>query len=236
MDYRLLKPLLVFCSQSQSQKYIKTIKNLGDTWRTLPDEPEINQNTTVIETTFDFILKITKKAEPKCDPEPVSIEIQTLDETPPSTATSSTAVEEKPVRHYRIFSDYGTDFIWRSLDDIRPGEGSHVESGEVLSSFPPSVLELYNAWVETYDNNFKTRCEDTQNYHASVFPSVWEEVAWAVAGFLLAWRIAVAPQVGSVEYSAGISKYLLQGGKETSVTIDFLKNQVELLAKREPLE
>lgn len=106
----------------------------------------------------------------------------------------------------------------------------------MLSSFPPSVLELYNAWVETYDNNFKTRCEDTQNYHASVFPSVWEEVAWEVAGFLLAWRIAVAPQVGSVEYSAGSSKYLLEGGKETSVTMDFLENQVQLLAKREPLE
>ena len=178
MHYELLKSLAVFSSQSQSQKYIKTIKNLGDAWRTLAEEPEINQNTTVIETTFYFILKITKETKPKCDPEPISIEMQTLNEAAPSPATSSTVADkEKPARHYRIFSDYGTDFIWRSLNDIRPGEDSHVESEEVLSSFPPSVLELYDAWVETYDNNFKTRCEETQNYHASVFPSALEEVA-----------------------------------------------------------
>ena len=164
----------------------------------------MNQNTTVIETTFDFVLEITKEPEPKCDTEQMSIDMRTLNQAPPSTTTEAfpPAVEkdEEPVRHYRIFSDYGTDFIWRNLNDIGPGEDSHVESEEVLSSFPPSVLELYDAWVETYDNNFKTRCEDTQNYHATVFPSAWEEVAWTVTGFLLAWRIAIAPQVGSVEY------------------------------------
>ena len=94
--------------------------------------------------------------------------MRTLNEAPLSTATSSTVVEKgESVRHYRIFSDYGTDFIWQSLDDIRLGEDSHVESEEVLSSFPPFVLELYDAWVEKYDNNFKTRCEDTKNYHAT---------------------------------------------------------------------
>ena len=90
--------------------------------------------------------------------------------------------------------------------------------------------------METYDKNFKTRCEDTQNYHANVFPSAWEEVAWTATGFLLAWRIAIAPQVGSVEYSAGSSKYLLESGKEASVTVEFLKDQIASLAKREPLE
>ena len=57
-----------------------------------------------------------------------------------------------------------------------------------------------------------------------------------MTGFLLAWRIAIAPQVGSVEYSAGSLKYLLESGKETSVTVEFLKDQIAFLAKREPLE
>ena len=80
MDYGLLKPLAVFSSQSQSQKYIKTVKNLGDAWRTLAQEPttELNQNTTVIETTFDFVLEITKEPEPKCDTEQMSIDMRTL--------------------------------------------------------------------------------------------------------------------------------------------------------------
>ena len=134
----MLKPLEVFSSQSKSQKYIKNIKNLGDAWRTLAEEPtDINQNTTVIEITFDFILEITKETEPKCDPGPISIEMRTLNEAPLSTATSSTVVGKgESVRHYRIFSDYGKEFIWRSLDDIRPGEDSHVESEEVLLIIP----------------------------------------------------------------------------------------------------
>ena len=82
-------------------------------------------------------MEITKETEPKCDPGPISIEMRTLNEAPLSTATSSTVVGKgESVRHYRIFSDYGTEFIWRSLDDIRPGEDSHVESEEVLLIIP----------------------------------------------------------------------------------------------------
>lgn len=57
----LVKPLALFVSQPQSQRYIKTIKNLGDAWRSLSEEPstESDPNTIVIETTFDLTLRIT---------------------------------------------------------------------------------------------------------------------------------------------------------------------------------
>ncbi|KAJ5092118.1 hypothetical protein NUU61_006988 [Penicillium alfredii] len=113
---------------------------------------------------------------------------------------STTSLSQKPStppepRHYRIFADYSTDFIWRDFNDLRFGEGDCVlEAEEVLSSFPPSVLQLYDAWVDTYNENFRERREKSQTYRATTFESVSEEVAWNVAGFLLAWRIAMAPQ------------------------------------------
>lgn len=235
----LLKPLAVFCSQSQSQRYIKTIKNLGDAWRTLTDEPttESDQKHTVVELSFDLILKITNGLEHNYKSEPTVVEMSTH-EPPSSLVPSSTEPPAPgvPVRHYRIFADYGTDFIWRNPDDINHDEDSHVESEDVLSPFPPSVMELYDSWVDTYTDNFKKRCEDTQDYSASVFLTASEEVAWNVAGYLLAWRITLGPQIGSVEYSTGDSKYLLELGKETSVTLEFLQDQIEFLVKGEPSE
>lgn len=106
-----------------------------------------------------------------------------------------------------------------------------LEAEEVLSTFPSSGLESYNAWVDTYTDNFRERRDKTQNYYTDVFLTVSEEVAWNVAGFLLAWRITLAPQVGRIEFSAGCSKYLIEKGKETSATLQFLQNQVDILAE-----
>jgi hypothetical protein len=110
-----------------------------------------------------------------------------------------------------------------------------LEAEEVLSIFPSSVLELYNTWVDTYTDNSTERRDKTQNYYADVFPTASEEVAWNVAGFLLAWRVTSAPQVGRIEFSAGCSKYLLEKGKETSVTLQFLQDQVDILANGKPV-
>lgn len=240
MTSGLLKPLAVFCSQSQSQRYIKTIRNLGDAWRTLADQPttESDQNSTVVETNFDFTFKITNGLEQECKSEPTIVEMMSTHQPPLSNVLPPTepSTPMGSVRHYRIFADYGTDFIWRRLDDINRDEDSYVESEDVLSVFPPSVPELYDAWVDTYTDNFKRRCEETQNYTANVFLTLSEEVAWNVAGYLLAWRITIAPQIGSVEYWVGHSKYLLELGKETSVTLEFLKDQVDLLAREDPTE
>jgi hypothetical protein len=111
----LLKPLAIFCSQPQSQRYIKTIHNLGDSWRTLADT---------------------------------------------SNLTSFAADQDKII--------------------------IYVEAADALSSFPHSVFQNYNAWVDTYTDNFKKRCEATQDYSANVFLTAAEQVAWQIAGYLLA--------------------------------------------------
>lgn len=58
-----------------------------------------------------------------------------------------------------------------------------LEAEEVLSAFPVSVLELYDAWVDTYTNNFRERRDKSQNYLATIFPSASEEVALTWLGF-----------------------------------------------------
>jgi hypothetical protein len=235
----LLKPLAVFCSQSQFQQYIKSIRNLGDAWRSLAEKPlpESDKNCTLVETNFDFVLKITNALEEQRQSKPTIVEMSTSE--PPMSTTSlstNTSTSTEPPRHYRIFADYGTDFIWRDPDDLRPEEGDcMLEADEVLSAFPLSVLELYDAWVDTYTDNFNERRDKSQNYHATIFQTASEEVAWNVAGFLLAWRIAMAPQVGRIEFSASCSKYFLEKGKETSVTLTFLQDQVDILAKGKPV-
>ena len=145
----------------------------------------------------------------------------------PSGQESSSTPSTQPLRHYRIFADYGTDFIWlNTADPSYSPDDTYVEAADALSSFPPSVLQNYDAWVDTYADNFKKRCEDTQDYSANVFLTAAEQVAWQIAGYLLAWRIVRSPQVGSVEYSQGGKKYVLEQGRESDITLAFLEAQV----------
>jgi hypothetical protein len=120
----LLKPLAVFCSGSQSQRYIKTIHNLGDSWGTLADTSNLtssaaDQDKIIIETTFDLTMTI----KTGLDKQSFSVTIQ-APSTPrqahnkirsavegPSGQESSSTPSTQPLRHYRIFPDYGTDFI-----------------------------------------------------------------------------------------------------------------------------
>ncbi|KAJ6024733.1 hypothetical protein N7540_005530 [Penicillium herquei] len=225
----ILRPLAVFCSQSQSQRYIKSIRNLGDAWRTLAEKPlpEGDKNSVLVETTFDLVLKITNGLEEQRKSNPTIIEMSTS-EPSSSTSPNKQSVPEGVPRHYRIFADYGTDFLWRDPDDVTSEEGDTVRLTRFIS---PSVLELYDAWVDTYTEYFKERREETGNYHLSIFPTPSEEVAWNVAGFLLAWRMIMAPEVGKIEFSAGNSKYSLVEGEETRVTLAFLQDQMDILAK-----
>ncbi|KAJ5195739.1 hypothetical protein N7449_006218 [Penicillium cf. viridicatum] len=243
----LLKPLAEFCSQSQSQRYIKAVRNLGDVWRSLAEKPlsKSEENSALVETNFDFVLKITNILEERGQSESAFVEMSAhepsisllnvsseLSSTKSSTTSLSTgpSISTETPRHYRIFADYGTDFIWRDPDDLRPEEGDCIlEAEEVLSTFPLSVLELYHMWVDTYTDNFSERREKTENYYADILLTAFEEVAWNVAEFLLAWRITLAPQVGRIEFSAGCSKYLLEKGKE------FLQDQVDILAEGKPI-
>ncbi|KAJ5251011.1 hypothetical protein N7489_001421 [Penicillium chrysogenum] len=87
----------------------------------------------------------------------------------------------------------------------------------------------YNAWVDEWSDNWKREVEGTQDYRGPVFSDRTEEVAWNVAGYMLAWRILLAPGVGSVVYTAGSTDYLLERGNELA-TERFLGDQIELLA------
>ena len=217
-----LEPLAVFCSQPQSQRYIRSVHNLGDPWHTLADTSNLssfaaNQDKIIVETTFDLTITIDKQS--------FSVTIQPL-----SGQESSSTPSTPPLRHYRIFADYGTDFIWlNTADPSYSPDDAYVEAANALSSFPHSVFQNYDAWVDTYTDNFKKRCEDTQNFSANVFLTAAEQVAWQIAGYLLAWRIVRSPQVGSVEYSLGSKKYVLEQGKESNITLAFLEDQDALL-------
>ncbi|CAI7640095.1 unnamed protein product [Penicillium palitans] len=166
MTSKLLNPLAVFSRQSQSQKYIKSIKNVGDAWRTLSEEPCTGSDrTTVIETTFDFILKITTESDD------LTVEMTTIE------IPSAKLEPSNPPRHYRIFPEYGTDFLWRAEEDISDDQQGYTESEEELVSFPYSVLEVYNAWVDEWSANWEKRIKDTQDHHAPVFSDRIEQVA-----------------------------------------------------------
>lgn len=102
----ILKPLAVFCSQPQSQRYIKKIQNLGDAWRTISKAPS-TETDVIIETKFDFTLKIKTEQNRNIS----SVEMATSGE-------HKTAFAPDPVHHWRIFFDYGTDFIWWNYNVI----------------------------------------------------------------------------------------------------------------------
>ncbi|KAJ5362158.1 hypothetical protein N7541_003002 [Penicillium brevicompactum] len=233
------KPLGVFAKQAESQCYIKSIRNLGDAWRKLSDKtlPECDKNAIFVETTFGLDIKFTldeveisvarvtesEEAEQESPVPNIVTKLQSpdVDRVPTATAT-------RP-RRYRISYDWGTENLWREYDDLEPEDDgvTHMEVEDLLGSgsFPPSVMERYFAWSDTYNDTFKTRLADTGDYDRSLFATTPEHVAWLVAGYFLAWRIAMAPEVDCIEFSTGTKKWLLQKGKglETKFTKEFFE-------------
>lgn len=68
------------------------------------------------------------------------------------------------------------------------------------------------------------RVEDTGDEEASVFATVEEEVAWNIAGYLLAWRLTFAPEIGSAQYyGLGNSRSFVVGENQLPSTVGFLK-------------
>ncbi|KAK9847015.1 wd40 domain protein, partial [Penicillium brevicompactum] len=123
---------------------------------------------------------------------PVSIKGTRKQESTQEPPISIKAKNSKRPKQYRIFPDFGTDFLWRELDDICRDDSDDdycLESEDLLKSpsFPPSLLELYDEWVKTYNVNFDRRLNKPGNFQASVFATVSEYVAWNVAGYLLVW-------------------------------------------------
>lgn len=83
--------------------------------------------------------------------------------------------------------------------------------------------------MDEWSDNWKREVEGPQDYRGPVFSDRTEEVAWNVAGYMLAWRIVLGPGVGSVVYTAGSTDYLLERGNGLA-TERFLGDQIELLA------
>jgi hypothetical protein len=248
------KPLSVFAQHSDSQCYIKSIRNLGDAWRRLSDKPleECDKNTIVLETNFGLNIKFTPdKVEMSVAGPTESTESVESQESPVSTQADKTSQESsipttattvqlpsistdpnmtttRP-RRYRIAYDWGTEHLWRDFDDLEPEDDgvTYIDVDELLGqdSFPPSVIDLYVTWSDTYNDTFKTRLADTGDYNRTLFATTSERVAWYVAGYFLAWRIAMAPEVDSIEYPGADKKFLLQKDKglETQFTKEFFE-------------
>ncbi|PYH94578.1 hypothetical protein BO71DRAFT_398827 [Aspergillus ellipticus CBS 707.79] len=160
----LLKPLAVFATDSHSQRYIKTVRNIGDAWRKLTDEPSPESKTTIIETTFDVTIKLSY--DPSSDELSVLFELQ---------STKAPTTNPEPVRHYRIFPDYGTDFIWLNQDDpFYALDSTYIESSDALSFFPPAVLENYDAWVDTHTLIGLTNDARRHRTTMRLFSSLWQ--------------------------------------------------------------
>lgn len=211
----ILNPINIFTTHPQSQRYIKTTHDESNS--------EENTTTTTIETTFDLTLKITKAS----DETPSSIEAFPSTEQPPSN-------EAKP-RHYRIDPDYATGFITRSTSDLQPDEERDVTAEDVLKPLPESVQEQYKGWVDAYNGSYKTRVEDTGDEEASVFATAEEEVAWGVAGYLLAWRLTFALEIGSAQYyGLGRSRSFVVGENQLPSTVGFLKAGAGVLESGKP--
>lgn len=112
----------------------------------------------------------------------------------------------KQLRHCLISVEHETDFLW--LNTKNPEYTSSATPfmenfSDEFSSFPMIFVKRNEAWVRTYTTNFNTSLHDDRYFSASVFSTVEEQVAWNVTGFLLAWRVTLAPHEGSVEYRAG---------------------------------
>lgn len=136
----LLGPLAIFCTQSQSQQYIRSVRNLGDAWRTLSEKSDerADSDTTFIGTAFDFNLKVKNHPDETISTE---FEIPSLE-----TTTDSQPISTELQRHYRIFADYGSDFLWRNTDDPDYSEdNTYVEAEDALSDFPPEVFRYYDS-------------------------------------------------------------------------------------------
>ncbi|RMJ26769.1 hypothetical protein PHISP_02369 [Aspergillus sp. HF37] len=238
MSSDTLKPLMAVFCEPETKRYIKKFCNLEESWQShaaTPD-PDEDDNTVTIETTFDLDLKITRGS----DGQSHSVTLappsfgKATQETPNYTeaddeTTPRASPPAEPTRHYDIVHEFGTDFLWYGEEDPRRENLFAEDASEELSSFPPAVVKSYEAWVITYKINFKESCHDVRYYYPSVFFTVAQDVAWNVAGFLLAWRIALAPQTASVVYLTGRKEYLLKKGQENAVTLEFLTDQAVVL-------
>jgi hypothetical protein len=220
----ILAPLAAFCDRG-FRDYVFDMKNLSDSGNSFGEivSTSSGHSLTVIETRFDLTLQVIHGPN-----EPTTVAMTTC--TSPEPPRSQKPHDEL-LQSYKIRPEYGTTFISELLPCAPDLVGGDLDSIEILSAYPPCVMEYYMMWVAEYNKGWRGRCKPSGRICENVFFSAEEEVSWNVAGYLLAWRIAMAPEVRSVEYSTRQSRYILKTGNETDITIQFLKEQLYLLEK-----
>jgi hypothetical protein len=221
----ILAPLATFCGDRRFRDSVLNMKNLSDSGNSFGEivSTSSDHSLTVIETRFDLTLQVMHGPD---EPTTVAMTTCTSRETP-----RSQKVHDELLQSYKIRPEYGTTFISETIPCSPDFVGSELDSVEILSAYPPAVMEYYMMWVAEYNEAWRDRGKQSVNICENVFFSAEEEVSWNVAGYLLAWRVAMAPEVGSVEYSTRQSWYILKTGNETDITIQFLKEQLYLLEK-----
>lgn len=140
-------------------------------------------------------------------------------------ASGSPRTQKTPSRHYRMFPDWQTSFLWKHAsnkertntahdDDDDDGEDDDDDSpevdDEVIEARYPTLWPHYEAWQQRYETAF-----EDQGCHlgsgAEVFPDAVERIAWDVEGLLMASWLALKEDVVAVDYLPRSKQYDLKG-------------------------
>lgn len=130
--------------------------------------------------------------------------------------------------HYRLLPDWQTSYLWYNTLAGNYGD-SPVVDDETIDIRYPELAAYYWPWHEVYEKAFgQLDCLGTGE-NTEVFPDIRDRVGWEVGGFLIACWLAMQHNVGSVEYTAHPSKYLIRKENLDSMARKFLEDQNDLL-------
>jgi hypothetical protein len=79
MSFGRLKPRAISQSQLQSQRYIKSIRSLGDVWGSFAEQSlsESSRNSALVETKFDLVSRLANALEEQRQLKPTIVEMPT---------------------------------------------------------------------------------------------------------------------------------------------------------------
>ncbi|KAH8705853.1 hypothetical protein BGW36DRAFT_354245 [Talaromyces proteolyticus] len=156
MSSNIPRPLAIFYTQTQSQKYIKPVLNLEDAWRSIVEKLGDEQDTTFIRTTFDVDINIQDSAsegtsllllKQNHSRQHYKIEIPISQHLPPH---SLLIIFEFLLITGLIFFG-STPRIQTIHKTIRMSKQK-----KHFSLFQTEVFENYDTWVDTYTSNFQS--------------------------------------------------------------------------------
>ncbi len=135
--------------------------------------------------------------------------------TAPDPERQKSSLSPSSQRSIRIAPEYVTDHLW--LDPADPAyDGAKgvtvVQLSELAAQlrWTEPLKSSFQAWVDTYNEQFRVRYDEPGDFDAEVFPTPEESVAWLTVGFLLGWKIACGPDVNRVVYDVEGKEYVLR--------------------------